>query len=262
MADDAASLSRAAHRALFSLDLTNLDDGCDAAAIDALAERAFTEYGHVAALCVWPRFVAQAHRLVGHRGVRIATVVNFPSGEEDVGRVTDMTEEAVADGADEIDVVIPYQTFLEGREEAVATRVARVKRAAGARVKVKAILETGVLERPDLIRRAADLALEGGADFLKTSTGKVQVNATLRAARLMLEAIRDWRESEGETVGFKPAGGVRTARDAANYVELADEIMGKGWATPETFRIGASGVLGALLAELRGSGAAPAADAY
>lgn len=251
MADAAGT----AVRALRSLDLTDLDDACDAAAIDRLAARAVTEYGKVAALCVWPRFVAQAHRRIAHRGVRIATVVSFPSGDEEAGAVIDMTETAVADGADEIDLVIPYHALLEGRDETVTTRVARVKRAAGPRAKVKAILETGVLESPELIRRAADLALEGGADFLKTSTGKVQVNATLRAGRILLEAIRDRGD---RSVGFKPAGGVRTLADAAGYLDLADEIMGEGWATPDTFRIGASGLLDALLAALRGAGAAPA----
>ena len=132
-----------------------------------------------------------------------------------------------------------------------------MKRAAGPGVKVKAILETGVLGDKALIRRAAELAIEGGADFIKTSTGKIAVNATLSGARVMLEAIRD----SGAAVGFKPAGGVKTTEDAANYLDLCDEIMGEGWATPETFRIGASGVLDALLATIRGE-AAVKADGY
>lgn len=258
MPDADEDLLRAARRALLSLDLTNLDDGCDEAAVKALAARAFTEYGQVAALCVWPRHVALAHRLVGHRGVKVATVVNFPTGDEEAGAVADMTEQAVEDGADEIDLVIPYRAFLEGREEAVRTRVRRVKQAAGPRVTMKAILETGVLEKTELIRRAGELALEGGADFLKTSTGKAPVNATLRAARTMLETIRD----AGAKAGFKPAGGVRTTQDAANYLDLADEVMGEGWAAPATFRIGASGLLDALVETLRGGGAAPQAEGY
>jgi deoxyribose-phosphate aldolase len=125
--------------------------------------------------------------------------------------------------------------------------VERVKRAAGD-AKVKAILETGVLEDADLIRRAARLALDGGADFIKTSTGKVAVNATLSAAEIMLEVLRD----VDPTRGFKPAGGIRTTQDAANYLELCDRIMGEGWAEPQHFRIGASSVLTALIATLDG----------
>lgn len=247
--EEGAALRRAAARALAALDLTDLSDDCDEAAIEALAARAFTPHGAVAALCVWPRFVAQAHELVNHRGVKVATVVNFPGGDDEVGVVVDLTEAAVADGADEIDMVIPYKSFLEGREEVVTTRVQRVKRAAGANVRVKAILETGILQKSDVIRRASELAIEGGADFIKTSTGKVATNATLRAATTMLEAIRD-SEAPAGAVGLKPSGGVRTTQDAANYLDLADEIMGPDWATPETFRFGASGVLDALLATL------------
>lgn len=250
MAEDLATLKIGAKRALPCLDLTNLDDDCDEAAVDQLAARAITDFGPVAAVCVWPRFVTQAHQLLGHRGVRIATVVNFPSGDDDAGAVADLTEQAVEDGADEIDMVIPYRALLEGREATVITRVKRVRHAAGSRIKVKAILETGVLSKIELIHRAACLAIEGRADFIKTSTGKVPINATLRAARAILEEIRD----SGEAVGLKAAGGVRTTQDAVNYLDLADEVMGEGWATPETFRIGASSLLDALLATLRDEG--------
>ncbi|MEO0999567.1 MAG: deoxyribose-phosphate aldolase, partial [Pseudomonadota bacterium] len=186
----------------------------------------------------------------------IATVVNFPSGEEPVADMITMTETAVAEGADEIDMVIPYRPFLEGEEEDVHSRVARVKAAAGP-ARVKAILETGILEDPERIRRAAEIAIEGGADFIKTSTGKVAVNATLEAARMMLEVIRD----HGPGVGLKPAGGVKTTVQAAAYLDLADEIMGEGWASPATFRFGASGLLDALLATIEGREAA-AAEGY
>lgn len=247
----------AARRALAALDLTNLDDACDAAAIDALCGRARTPHGDVAAVCVWPAFVSQCRARLGRGGVRVATVVNFPGGDEPAGEVMRMTEAAVADGADEIDMVIPYRALLEGREEVVATRVKRVKKAADGAL-VKAILETGVLDEPAVIRRAAELAIEGGADFIKTSTGKVPVNATLSAARIMLEAIRD----SGAPVGFKAAGGVKTTAQAGHYLDLADEIMGEGWATPATFRFGASGVLDDLLATLDGAAAPAGGDGY
>ncbi|MEM7522527.1 MAG: deoxyribose-phosphate aldolase [Pseudomonadota bacterium] len=248
---------KVALRALKALDLTDLNNDCDPGAIRDLCARAQSDFGDTAAICIWPRFVAQARGVLNGSKIRIATVVNFPSGEEPASEVADMTEQAVADGADEIDMVIPYQSFMEGREEIVFTRVQRVKRAAGG-ARVKAILETGVLNDAGLIRRASELAIEGGADFIKTSTGKVAVNATLRAARVMLEAIRD----SGRPVGFKPAGGVKTVADAGHYLDLADEIMGPDWATPETFRFGASGVLDALLATLRGVDAPAAARGY
>ncbi|MGB0410902.1 MAG: deoxyribose-phosphate aldolase [Pikeienuella sp.] len=245
-------------RALQSLDLTNLNDVCDEADIDALCSRAITPHGSVAAICIWPQFVAHARGVIADRGVKIATVVNFPCGDRPAGEVIAMTETAVADGADEIDMVIPYRDFLEGLEEKVLTRIRRVKQAAGTGVRVKAILETGVLDEPERIRRAADLAIEAGADFIKTSTGKVPVNATLSSARIMLEAIRD----SGANVGFKPAGGVKNTEQAGHYLGLADEIMGEDWATPVTFRFGASGVLDDLLAVLNDKAAPVEREGY
>lgn len=250
-------MKQIARRALTMLDLTNLNDDCDEAAIATLAARACTDHGHVAALCVWPAFVDQAHGLVGHRSVKIATVVNFPRGDDPVSEVTDLTKKAISDGADEIDMVIPYRSLMEGREEVVMTRIKRVKAAAGGAT-VKAILETGVLSDPDLIRKASDMAIEAGADFIKTSTGKVPVNATLSAARIMLTAIKE----SGASVGFKPAGGVKSTEQAGHYLDLADEIMGDGWATPDTFRFGASGVLDDLLATLNDGDKPTAENGY
>ena len=164
---------------------------------------------------------------------------------------------ALADGADEIDFVVPWRMIAWGHPEAVAASVREIKDICGPAT-LKAILETGELKDPGLIRRAADEALAGGADFLKTSTGKVAVNATPEAAEILLAAIRD----SGRDVGLKPAGGVRTTADAAVYLELCDRIMGAGWATPAHFRIGASGVLAALLATLDGAEAPPAGQGY
>ena len=244
-----------ARRCIACLDLTNLNDDCDEAAIDALCDRAITPHGSAAAICIWPRFVAHARKRLAP-DVKIATVVNFPSGTEPAEEVIAMTEKAVLDGADEIDMVIPWPLLLEGQPEKVVARVERVKRAAG-EARVKAILETGMLEDPALIRQAAELAIEGGADFIKTSTGKVPVNATLNSAEIMLEVIRD----RDRTVGFKPAGGIKTAEDAANYMELAERILGEGWAVPTHFRLGASSVLDALIAAAEGR-EAQAAEGY
>ncbi|MGB0498596.1 MAG: deoxyribose-phosphate aldolase, partial [Rubricella sp.] len=243
--------------ALSCLDLTNLNDDCTEADIEALCARALTDHGPVAAVCIWPRFVSLAEAILHTTGVRVATVVNFPTGLEPVEDVIAMTEKAVADGADEIDLVVPWPKLMEGYPAEVTAMVARVKEAAGS-AKLKAILETGMLGDAGLIRQACELALEGGADFLKTSTGKVPVNATLQSGRLLLEAIR----ASGLPVGFKPAGGIKTTADAAGYLDLCEEIMGPGWATPTTFRIGASSVLTALLATLDGVDAPEAGEGY
>ncbi|MEL6584494.1 MAG: deoxyribose-phosphate aldolase [Pseudomonadota bacterium] len=250
-------LKTTAARALASLDLTNLNDDCTIEDVEALCARAQSKHGPTAAVCIWPQFIITAKRSLTGTAIKVATVVNFPSGMDTPEEVVDLTEKAIDDGADEIDLVIPYPKLMEGEANDVTSLVARVKDAAdGARVKT--ILETGILGDPTLIRQACDLALEGGADFLKTSTGKVPVNATLTSARILLEAIRD----HGGPVGFKPAGGIKTTEDAAAYLALCDEIMGPDWATPTMFRIGASGVLTALLATLDGADAPEAQAGY
>ncbi len=242
-----SDLKIAAARALACLDLTNLNDDCTSEDVKSLCQKANTRHGPTAAVCIWPQFVEEAKGHLLGTGIRIATVVNFPGGDEPAEQVLDMTEKAIADGADEIDMVIPYKALMEGSPELTSALVSRVTNAAG-NARVKTILETGILGDAELIQEACKEALEGGADFLKTSTGKVAVNATPVAARLLLEAIRD----SGKPVGFKPAGGVKNTADAAAYLELCDEIMGREWASPSTFRIGASGVLTALLATLDG----------
>ncbi|MEM6440609.1 MAG: deoxyribose-phosphate aldolase [Pseudomonadota bacterium] len=244
-------------KALTCLDLTNLDDACTEDDVRALAARGTTLHGTVAALCVWPRFVTLA-RSVASPDIKIATVVAFPTGTETAEEAIEQTEAAIRDGADEIDVVIPYRALMEGRPEKVTARVERVKRAAFP-APVKAILETGMLDSAEMTRQTSELALAGGADFLKTSTGKVPVNATLSAAETMLTAIK---QSGRPGVGFKAAGGIRTVEDAAAYLSLADEIMGEGWAGPATFRFGASGLLDALLAAIEGGEGPAASDGY
>lgn len=247
----------AARRALAALDLTNLDAACDEAAITNLCRRARTPQGPVAAVCIWPRFVAQARRELDGSGIRIATVVNFPTGEEPPKYPRADARHALADGADEVDLVVPWRRLAAGHPQAVTDSVRDIKAVCGPAT-LKAILETGELADPALIRRAADAALAGGADFLKTSTGKAAVNATPEAAEILLRAILD----SGREVGLKPAGGVRTTADAATYLALCDRLMGEGWATPARFRIGASGVLAALLATLDAEAAPTAANGY
>ena len=257
MSDGMDDLKQAAERALACLDLTNLNDDCTASDVRELCRRAQTPFGPTAAVCVWPRFVHEAASALRATPIRIATVVNFPGGDHPASDVMDLTEQAIRDGADEIDMVIPWKALIEGHPENIPARVARVKGAAGT-APVKAIIESGMLGAAELITEATRGAIDGGANFVKTSTGKVPVNATPQAAETILTAIA----ASESAVGFKASGGVRTTADAAEYLALADRIMGKDWATPERFRFGASGVLSALLATLRGQDAPAAGDGY
>ncbi len=234
-----------ARRAIALLDLTDLSNGLDEAGVERLCAGAVTPLGPVAAVCLWAGFVPQARRLLRGTPVRIATVVNFPAGEDDVMRAADEARYALLDGADEIDVVLPWRALAAGRQEVVGALLGAVRAVVPPGKMLKTILETGELKTPALIRAAARIAIGTGADIIKTSTGKTSVSATPEAVRLMLEEIR----ASGRPVGLKPSGGIRTADDARAYLALADEIMGPGWATPETFRFGASGLLDALLVE-------------
>ncbi|CAN5335603.1 deoxyribose-phosphate aldolase [soil metagenome] len=243
---------RIAALALHCLDLTSLrDDDTDARIIE-LADAANTSHGSPAALCVYPRFIATARKRLDELGLRrvaIAAVTNFPHGNADSEAAVRETQAAVAAGADEIDVVLPYRALQAGDSTAASTLVANCRAAcdAGTKpVRLKVILETGVLLDAPLIRKACEIALDAGADFLKTSTGKVPVNATPEAATILLETIR----AHGSHAGFKAAGGVATLADAAHYLTIAERIMGSGWPAPERFRFGASGLLTRLLAEL------------
>ena len=236
----------AAARALPLLDLTSLNDDDTEERIAALCARAVTPAGSVAAVCIYPRFIPVAKRLLENKGVAIATVVNFPGGGASAAEVAGETRAAVAAGADEIDVVLPWRDFMAG-ERTVPRDVLRACRdACGDGILMKVILETGGLADAGLIEQAGRDAVAAGADFLKTSTGKLQPAATLEAAAILLDVIRDC----GRLVGFKAAGGIRDTAGAASYLHLADTVMGPGWATPATFRFGASGLLDALLADL------------
>lgn len=244
---DSHELRATATLALTLLDLTNLNDACTLDDIEALCARAVTPFGHAAAICIWPRFVVHARAQLGKDSpVKIATVVNFPSGDLEVAEVVAETRKAVADGADEIDLVIPYKALLAGREDEVVAMIAAVRAVCPSPVLLKTILETGELKDRALIRRASEIAISGGSDFIKTSTGKVTVNATLEAADLMLLAIRDSRQR----VGFKPAGGIGSVADAALYLRHAATIMGDDWVMPSTFRFGASSLMNDILSVL------------
>jgi len=242
---DSPSRQRLARRILELVDLTNLDDACAETDVDLLCARAHGSYGNVAAVCIWPRFVARAVRQLEGTGIPVATVVNFPGGSDETSEIVSLISRCLADGADEIDVVLPYRAFLEGRTDEVASTLDAVRAAVPANRHLKVILETGELADPESIRRAARLAIDHGADFIKTSTGKTKVSATPESARVMLEVIAD----SIRPVGLKPSGGIRTLDDAEKYLQLADDIMGPTWVSSETFRFGASGLLDALEAE-------------
>ncbi len=232
-----------AARAIPLIDLTDLADDHAPDGIDDLCRRAVAH--GTAAVCVWPEFVARCAAAVAGSGVRVATVVNFPSGTEPIEDVVAMTEAALAAGADEIDVVIDHRALVAGDPQRSLDIVTAVRDVVDAPAEVKVILETGELGTVERIADAARLAIDAGADFVKTSTGKTPVGATLEAARAMLEVIA----ATDRPVGLKPSGGIRTPDEAAAYLDLADGIMGPDWAAPATFRFGASSLLDALLAE-------------
>jgi deoxyribose-phosphate aldolase len=234
-------MSDAARRALAVVDLTRLERPDEAEAIDALAAKAVTPVGTVASICVYPEWI---ERVLGP-GVPVAAVANFPAGDDDPEVAARDAAGAVQDGATEIDVVVPWRAFQGGDAGAIARMVGAVRAAIGDGAVLKAILETGSLRDAAEIRAAGEQALGAGADFLKTSTGKVGAGASLGAAEVLLEVVRDACHG-----GVKASGGIRTADQAAEYLALADRVMGAGWATPERFRLGASTLVDDLHARL------------
>lgn len=247
-----------ARRALALVDLTELGDAPSPDDIDRLCDRAVGPHGSTAAVCVWPRFATQAVQRLAGTGVAVATVVNFPAGGDDVAATVHETRRALDDGVDEIDLVLPYRSFLAGRHDVAAAMIDAVRAEVTPPRRLKVILETGSYPSLADVRAAAALAIEHGADFVKTSTGKTAVSATPEAVRAMLEVIRD----AGRAAGIKPSGGIRTLDDASSYLAIADEVMGPQWATAATFRFGASGLLDALEAAIAGTESGSAAATY
>lgn len=245
-------LTAAAQRALNLMDLTTLNDDDTDAKVIALCHQAKSPAGNTAAICIYPRFIPVARKALGEQGtpdIRIATVTNFPHGNDDIEIAVAETRAAIAYGADEVDVVFPYRALMAGNEQVGFELVKQCKEAcAAANVLLKVIIETGELKQDSLIRKASEIAIKAGADFIKTSTGKVPVNATLHSAELMMTVIAEM--GVGKDVGFKPAGGVKTAEDAAQYLALADRLLGREWADSRHFRFGASSLLASLLTTL------------
>lgn len=253
--------------ALSMVDLTTLEGKDSPEKARALCRKAIrpdpedATLPKAAAVCVYPNLVPVCKAELAGTGIKIASVATgFPSGQYPLDVRLEDVRRAVEDGADEIDMVINRGAFLAGRYDEVAEEIRQVKVACG-RAHLKVILETGELETLDQVRRASDLAIramsevghvhEHGADFIKTSTGKVQPAATMPVTLVMLEAIRDWHDKTGLKVGMKPAGGIRTAKQALHYLVMVKETLGDAWLTPDLFRFGASALCNDIVRQLR-----------
>ena len=265
------SMRHAAARALECLDLTslNLDDTPET--IDALCDRAVAPAAgidmHPAAVCIYPKFIAQARRRVHDHGIAVAVVAKFPLGTAPLDEVLREVEQALSDGADEIDVVFPFRAYMTGDHRSAGELVRRVGVACHAGeqpAKLKVILETGVLHEASTIRAAASVAVANGADFLKTSTGKLEPAATPAAVAALLEVIAESQrdgQHAARPIGLKVAGGVKTVADAAIYLDMADRTL-LGGAGPNNFRFGASGLLNDIVSVLGSSHAAHMSAEY
>ena len=242
--------------AIRMMDLTTLEGKDTPGKIRALCAKAIQplpgdpSIPHVAAICVYPALVADAKEALGSSGVLVASVATgFPSGQTFLDLKLAETRQAIEAGADEIDMVIDRGAFLAGDYAAVFDEIVAIKEACG-ETHLKVILETGELETYDNVRRASVLAMAAGADFIKTSTGKVAPAATLPVTLVMLEAIRDFERATGRAVGMKPAGGIRVAKEAIQYLVVLYETLGPRWMTSERFRFGASSLLNDVLMQI------------
>lgn len=248
----AASKERAIDLAISMVDLTTLEGMDTPGKVRALCAKALRPdptdptTPHVAAVCVYGDMAGVARESVGDALHVAAVATAFPSGRASLDvKLTD-TREAVAAGADEIDMVIDRGAFLAGHYLDVYDEIVAVKEACGT-AHLKVIFETGELRTYDNVRRASWLAMLAGADFIKTSTGKVSPAATPPVTLILLEAVRDWHRVTGRYVGVKPAGGIRTTKDAIRYLVMINEVCGEAWLTPDLFRFGASALLNDLL---------------
>lgn len=244
--------------AIQMMDLTTLEGADTPRRVESLCQKAITPdqqdltTPQPAAICVYGDMVSNAKKALGQNKIYVAAVATaFPSGRASLKVKLQDTRDAVAAGADEIDMVIDRGAFLSGNYLEVFKQIQSVreacKRKDGSYAHLKVIMETGELKTYDNIRRASYLGMLAGADFIKTSTGKVAVNATLPITLLMLEAVRDWDEEHGVQIGVKPAGGIRTAKDAIKYLVVVKEVAGEKWLSPQYFRFGASSLLNDVL---------------
>ena len=244
--------------ALSCIDLTTLNSTDTFSSVKAFTQKVnqfpakYASLKNVAAICVYPNMAQAVKETLKVSGVHIAAVAGgFPSSMTFTGIKIEEARMAVAAGADEIDIVLPLWAFLEGEYQTCTQEISAIKEAIGS-AHLKVILESGVLS-PDQIWQASLLAIEAGADFIKTSTGKLTQAASPEAAMIMCLAIKQYYEETGRKIGFKPAGGIVTTEDAMLYLTIVQEILGNEWLTPELFRIGASRLANNLLEKITGS---------
>ncbi|TGE78681.1 deoxyribose-phosphate aldolase [Pseudoalteromonas sp. KS88] len=229
-------------RTVAVMDLTTLNETDTTDTIEQLVASIQPLLGTPAAVCVYSEFVDDAKVFLAQRElnhIKVATVTNFPAGDAALSDVINETLVAIERGADEIDLVLPYKALAAGDDAKALEYVTASKAVCPEHVQLKVIIESGELKTPTLIKLATEIAIAGGADFVKTSTGKVTINATLDATKIMLEAIK----ASNKVVGFKAAGGVKTVSEASDYLHLASDIMGADYLNPQTFRFGASSLL-------------------
>lgn len=239
--------------ALSMVDLTTLEGMDTPGKIIQLCHKAkephaeLPDLPNVAAVCVYPNMVSVAEKALRGTDIHVASVsAAFPSGTSTLDAKIEETKQIIGDGADEVDMVISRGEFLKGTYNYVFDEIAAIKEAAG-NAHLKVILETGELQTLENVRKASDIAMQAGADFIKTSTGKVKPAATQPVTLVMLEAIRDFYYETNRMVGMKPAGGIRTSKQATQYLVLVNETLGTGWLTPDYFRFGASSLANDLL---------------
>jgi deoxyribose-phosphate aldolase len=252
-----ASKLEALKLAISMMDLTTLDAKDTPGKVKQLCAKAIRpdesmpDIPSAAAVCVYPNMVAIAKKALAGTKINVAAVATaFPSGMSTRDVKIRETKFAVAEGADEIDMVISRGKFLAGEFSFVFDEIAAIKEACG-NAHLKVILETGELSTLDNVRKASDLAMYAGADFIKTSTGKIQPAATLPVTLVMLEAIRDFYYNEGKMIGMKPAGGISTAKLALQYLVVVRETLGEAWLSPDYFRFGASSLANDLLMQIK-----------
>ena len=242
--------------ALSMIDLTTLEGKDTSGKVEQLCYKAMHPHDalknipNVAAICVYPSYVRTAKNALLGSDIHVASVATaFPSGQSSLGVKLDETKFAVSEGADEIDMVISRGQFLAGNYQYVYDEIASVKEACG-KAHLKVILETGELDTLDNIRKASEIAILAGADFIKTSTGKIQPAATMSVTYVMLEAIKDFYLKTGKKIGMKPAGGISTSKIALQYLVMLNEVLGQQWMDKKYFRFGASSLANDILMQL------------
>ncbi len=245
-----ASTSGTLKLAISLIDLTSLTDQETAEDIITLCKQAKSIAGNTAAVCIFPKYITLAKQQLQAQNtpfIKVATVVNFPNGNSAIDNVIHETQTAIALGADEIDLVFPYRALMAGNSDIGYQLVKACKSLCDNNTVLKVIIESGELKDPLLIQQASKIAIAAGADFIKTSTGKVAVNATIEAANIILTTIKN----SGENVGFKAAGGVHSMADVKQYLQLITEHCNDAWLTPKLVRFGASKLLDNLLTTLQ-----------